>query len=248
MRSGDFTPFVILTIFINCYKYFPPCYWSDFVASTWRFCSSFIVGFFRHYIAPILRLCPDSELGLFAFVFLRKLLFLSFSFIMPPKRPRTRKRTQTSPDKDPSSRRSRLVSTSYSTLASQAMSSTQPVPSAVSTGDTSSIDAGQNCPTDLIPSLVVAMTEEVTRRFAATVPAIYTKAWNLFTDFHTTLFQTASFILPIMPATLALFIAYLFERNYASSIGFIRISQLLVTRTNCRDCLTEREYSISFKC
>ena len=90
---------------------------------------------------------------------------------MPPKRPRTRKRTQTTPDEGPSSRRSRRVSTRNSTLASQAMSSTPPVPSAVSTSDTSSMDAAQNWPTDLIPSLVAAVTEEVTRRLAATVPA-----------------------------------------------------------------------------
>ena len=33
------------------------------------------------------------------------------------------------------------------------------------------MDAAQNWPTDLIPSLVAAVTEEVTRRLAATVPA-----------------------------------------------------------------------------
>ena len=39
----------------------------------------------------------------------------------------------------------------------------------------------------------------------------------MFTQFHSILFQTACFTLPISPATTALFIAYLFERNYASS-------------------------------
>ena len=39
------------------------------------------------------------------------------------------------------------------------MSSTPPVPSVVSTSDTSSMDAAQNWPTDLIPSLVAAVTE-----------------------------------------------------------------------------------------
>ena len=45
----------------------------------------------------------------------------------------------------------------------------------------------------------------------------YVRAWKLFTQFHSILFQTACFTLPISPATTALFIAYLFERNYASS-------------------------------
>ena len=39
--------------------------------------------------------------------------------------------------------------------------------------------------------------------------------WSIL--FHSTLFQTASFTLLILPVTLALFIAYLFERNYAAS-------------------------------
>ena len=54
----------------------------------------------------------------------------------------------------------------------------------------------------------------------------YTRAWKLFTQFHSTLFQTAGFSLPIMPATMALFIAYLFERNYASSTVNTYISAL----------------------
>ena len=45
----------------------------------------------------------------------------------------------------------------------------------------------------------------------------YKRAWKLFTEFHNTLFHAARFTLPILPATLALFIAYLFERNYAPS-------------------------------
>ena len=45
----------------------------------------------------------------------------------------------------------------------------------------------------------------------------YTRAWKLFTEFHSAVFRTACYQLPIMPATLALFIAYLFERNYAPS-------------------------------
>ena len=45
----------------------------------------------------------------------------------------------------------------------------------------------------------------------------YTRAWKLFGQFHSVIFRTASFNLPISPATLALFIAYMFDRNYAPS-------------------------------
>ena len=48
----------------------------------------------------------------------------------------------------------------------------------------------------------------------------------MFTHFHSILFQTACFTLPISPATTALFIAYLFERNYASSTVNIYLSAL----------------------
>ena len=54
----------------------------------------------------------------------------------------------------------------------------------------------------------------------------YTRAWKLFDQFHSTLFQTANFGLPITPANLALFIAYLFERNYAHSTVNTYISAL----------------------
>ncbi len=89
----------------------------------------------------------------------------------------------------------------------------------------------------------------------------YTRAWKLFTQFHSTLFQTACFSLPIMPATLALFIAYLFERNYASSTVNTYMHRLRlihtvmhrlrlthITRTNCQDYLIQCECSILFKC
>ena len=41
----------------------------------------------------------------------------------------------------------------------------------------------------------------------------YTRAWKLFTQFQSAILQTACFSLPIFPATLAPFIAYLFERK-----------------------------------
>ena len=54
----------------------------------------------------------------------------------------------------------------------------------------------------------------------------YTRAWKLFDQFHSTLFQTANFGLPITPGNLALFIAYLFEHNYAHSTMNTYISAL----------------------
>ena len=39
----------------------------------------------------------------------------------------------------------------------------------------------------------------------------------MFTEFHSIILQTACYVLPISPAKLALFIAFLFEREYASS-------------------------------
>ena len=54
----------------------------------------------------------------------------------------------------------------------------------------------------------------------------YTRAWKLFTQFHSTILQTACFSLPIFPATLALFIAYLFDRNYAPSTVNTYVSAL----------------------
>ena len=54
----------------------------------------------------------------------------------------------------------------------------------------------------------------------------YTRAWKLFTQFHSTILQTACFSLLIFPATLALFIAYLFDRNYAPSTVNTYVSDL----------------------
>ena len=65
---------------------------------------------------------------------------------------------------------------------------------------------------------------------ASSIPT-YVRAWKLFTQFHRTLFQTACFTLPISPATTALFIAYLFECNYASLTVNTYISFKLFTQT-----------------
>jgi hypothetical protein len=45
----------------------------------------------------------------------------------------------------------------------------------------------------------------------------YRRAWKLFYQFHSHVFQTFSYKLPISPPTLALFIAYMFDRRYAPS-------------------------------
>lgn len=45
----------------------------------------------------------------------------------------------------------------------------------------------------------------------------YKRAWALFNQFLYDIFQCTSFSLPIPPPTLALFIAYLFDRDYAPS-------------------------------
>ncbi len=97
---------------------------------------------------------------------------------MPPKRTRTRKRTQTGADEGPSSQRSRCLSTRQSTMASQAMASASIAP----TGSTSEIstpssaDSVQTLHPDLIQSLVSTVTEEVTRRLAAALPTLPTSS------------------------------------------------------------------------
>ena len=45
----------------------------------------------------------------------------------------------------------------------------------------------------------------------------YHRAWKLFELFHHSVFQSARFNFPICPGTLALFIAHLFNQNYAPS-------------------------------
>lgn len=45
----------------------------------------------------------------------------------------------------------------------------------------------------------------------------YKRAWTLFNLFLSSVFHHAAFTLPISPSTIALFIAHLFEKNYAPS-------------------------------
>ncbi len=53
---------------------------------------------------------------------------------------------------------------------------------------------------------------------------IYTRAWKLFDQFHSTLFQTANFGLPIMPANLTLFITFYLAHStvntYISALSY----------------------------
>jgi hypothetical protein len=46
----------------------------------------------------------------------------------------------------------------------------------------------------------------------------YRRAWKLFDQFHSHVFQTFSYKLPISPPTLALFIAYMFDRRYCQHL------------------------------
>ena len=45
----------------------------------------------------------------------------------------------------------------------------------------------------------------------------YKRAWRLFHRFLNAIFQTVSTVLPISPNTIALFIAYMFDKQYAPS-------------------------------
>ena len=55
------------------------------------------------------------------------------------------------------------------------------------------------------------------------------------------------FSLPITPATLALFIAYLFKRNYAASTVNTYISTSGYSLMNCQVYLTQCEFSMLFR-
>lgn len=45
----------------------------------------------------------------------------------------------------------------------------------------------------------------------------YTRAWRLFSKFHLDIFESPNFAFPILPSLLACFIAYMFDKQYASS-------------------------------
>ena len=72
-----------------------------------------------------------------------------------------------------------------------------------------------SCATD-IPRHLLPANWELTQS-SLQPSSIPTCAWKLFDQFHSHVFQTFSYKLPISPPTLALFITYMFDRLYAPS-------------------------------
>ena len=54
----------------------------------------------------------------------------------------------------------------------------------------------------------------------------YRRAWKLYEEFQLSIYNNSYISLPIMPATLALFVAYLFDNKYASSTVNTYVSAL----------------------
>ena len=54
----------------------------------------------------------------------------------------------------------------------------------------------------------------------------YRRAWKLYEEFQLSIYNNSHISLPIMPATLALFVAYLFDNKYASSTVNTYVSAL----------------------
>ena len=55
---------------------------------------------------------------------------------------------------------------------------------------------------------------------------IYRRAWNLFRNILSSLFQSVDFALPISSTILALFVAFLYDRKYAPSIVITYVSAI----------------------
>ena len=74
---------------------------------------------------------------------------------------------------------------------------------------------------DPSPSVASKLADVVTTLLKSSLqPAsvtIYRRAWNLFNQFLSSVFQSTDFALPISPTILALFIAFLYDRKYAPS-------------------------------
>ena len=54
----------------------------------------------------------------------------------------------------------------------------------------------------------------------------YRRAWKLYEEFQISVLQSSHVSLPVLPATLALFVAHLFDRSYASSTVNTYVSAL----------------------
>ena len=54
----------------------------------------------------------------------------------------------------------------------------------------------------------------------------YRRAWKLYEEFQISVLQSSHISLPVLPATLALFVTHLFDRSYASSTVNTYVSAL----------------------
>ena len=54
----------------------------------------------------------------------------------------------------------------------------------------------------------------------------YCRAWKLYEEFQISVLQSSHVTLPVLPATLALFVAHFFDRRYASSTVNTYVSAL----------------------
>ena len=77
--------------------------------------------------------------------------------------------------------------------------------------------------------------------------ATYRRAWKVFDQFYINVFHTVSYTLPISPHTLAFFIAYMFDRDYAPQPLALTFPPLVI-HTNCCTWLTPLRYFILYKC
>ena len=72
-------------------------------------------------------------------------------------------------------------------------------------------------PTVIPPHLLPIVHELLSANLQKSSVPTYQRAWKLYQEFQRSVYHQPTISLPIFPATLALFIAYLFEQNYASS-------------------------------
>ena len=74
---------------------------------------------------------------------------------------------------------------------------------------------------DPSPSVASKLADVVTNLLKSSLQPssvpIYRRAWKLFNQFLSSVFQSVDFSLPISPTILALFVAFLYDRNYAPS-------------------------------
>ena len=80
------------------------------------------------------------------------------------------------------------------------------------------MSASKRDPSALVASkLADVVTHLLKSRLQASSVPIYRRAWNLFNQFLSSVFQILDFALPISPTILALFVAFLYDRKYAPS-------------------------------